>query len=652
MQQVIEGACEVWWARGGIRLDPQASIFTPPLPATGYNSTKPDGTDIFSVSLSKEADLPVDIPTSVDVDLIEVYLVDKLDDSRGGGVAQQCGSSSAYIVLEIDHLPYNRFLLAHELGHVLGLRHPDGTTGTGACNNADLPYGSTCAVMVPDRPNSPRVTSTDLSDIETYNPNLGNAYMVIGSGGRNASSAANYYQIVRDFAYDDGSDPSGPRPPATNWTSYSDIWNAPNRPYQLDRHKTYSQNNNTSQKGGAMFSASYHSNHTQPTNSGPNYMYVRVHTCQPLTTGNPGANLKAHLFLARPGVSNDSLIKLPTNNSSDNPLSFTGANQPAMGGPRVMHAQWEVPNTVPPHCCAFAVVTSVDEPAPNTPPSNDLQDVIDHPENHNYFALRDRLTTDNDVAQRNLYVGGVSPTMARRNLPPMPFANIFDEAVAASLEIDATDAELDAVVLLVNGQEVVQIKGGQRERVQLREQLPPGEEMTLVLQAAWPKERPLGTTFPVWLGFYLGEKLVNDYEYVIQVVEPREAAIQAMDALYGALQGVIAAWDVAEARGLATDMRQIVWWERGVIPSHEVSSLPESWDKEFRKLNGRFATLAQQIKYIRNDMPELKEVQRRLENLAEYFQLPDMENDQLMAQIQEQAYFIRAKTEQVARRGK
>jgi hypothetical protein len=667
VQAVINAACEVWWGKGGIRLDPDPNIFTATLPPSGSGYDDTDlitGASIFSVSLPKELDLPGEIlaPSPITNQYVEVYLVDKLADSRGGGIAHRCASSDAYVILEISQLVHNHFLLAHELGHVFGLRHPEQTVGGGPCNDSSLPYGSTCAVMVPDRPNSPRLTTNDLAGIDAYNPDLGNAYDLLGfAGQRDTNAGANFFQIVRDFPYDDGSSPSQLRPPFSNWTSRSDIWNAAIRPYQGDVHHFYGlSNSNLFQKGDPFFAPGHFPYHHQPTYSGPNYMYVRIHTCQPLAT--VGANVQAHIFLAYPGVSLDSLIKLVPDGTS-NPLPFVDTPQndyqPRMGGPTVRFTKWIVPDTVPVHCCAFAVVTSINDPADTTaPPSGGLQDVINHPENHNFYSLWDRLKTDNDVAQRNYNVQGVPPGDASGALPPMPFANIFEDEATADLEIDATGADLENITLTVDGQEVAQIKGGQKERFRLHDALPPRQQLQLTMQANWQQGQPIGTAFPIGLGFYLGDKLVYDYEHLIQVVSSKEASLQAMDMMVGALRDVAAAWKLLEARKLVADVRQIVWRERGV-PAGCLPLLigwlnppPKPWDEAFRQLGGRFRNLSQQLKEVDDTSAELVTVQQRMDTLIGLFEVTGMEMDTLMTGVREQAIFIQAIASQAARQAK
>jgi hypothetical protein len=77
---------------------------------------------------------------------LEIYLIEQFSGGGGGGgKAYNCGQAAAYIVLEADAADTNPYVLAHELGHVLGLGHP-GEPG--------LTYlGSLGSIMVPARPN-------------------------------------------------------------------------------------------------------------------------------------------------------------------------------------------------------------------------------------------------------------------------------------------------------------------------------------------------------------------------------------------------------------------------------------------------------------------------------------------------------------------
>jgi len=75
-------------------------------------------------------------------DVLEVYLVDRLLDfqpnpgsawewnlNTGGGWTDAGTGNDAFVVLEIGKAQHNRYLFAHELGHVLGLKkHPTATS--------------------------------------------------------------------------------------------------------------------------------------------------------------------------------------------------------------------------------------------------------------------------------------------------------------------------------------------------------------------------------------------------------------------------------------------------------------------------------------------------------------------------------------------
>ncbi len=316
VQELIEGACEVWWLKGGIRIDPDPQISEPAaLPSPGYDCTDASGQSIFCVTPSREADLPSEpgLLSYSSSGYIEIYLVDKLDETRGGGIAKRCASPDAYVLLEIEHVLNNKYLLAHELGHVLSLRHPWGSEGTEGCEASTLPRGAWCAVMIPDRPNSDRVTNTDLQGIDDFNPPLGNAYQIISenSCGRNPDDHASFHHIVRDFPYDDGDVPSAPQFPFTNWWSNSDIWNWDQELYEFDPDHFYCLDGDVTQKGDPIFQANYSPNHKEPTYAGSNFMYVRVHTCQQLEQP-----VDVYLFLAVPGVTTEPLRPLEQSGAS------------------------------------------------------------------------------------------------------------------------------------------------------------------------------------------------------------------------------------------------------------------------------------------------------------------------------------------------
>ena len=404
--------------------------------------------------------------TRVANDAVEVYLVDQLTDRPGGAFTYKCGTDDAYVLIDIGKAERNKYLLAHEVGHVLGLMHPDGSGGPAYRN------GSTCSVMVVDKPNSSRNTSNNLGIVQlTSNPSLppntlAHVLQSVGAGGWETDDG--YEHFIRDFPYDDAVQPSALEPPAHNWWTKSDVWNSYKPPSSLNTpNNPPLYNDNTS---FIFDSDDNFPNATEPTNAGPNFMYVRLRArdfSQPVSV---------HLFLAVPGSASETLTRLPVIGAGDtNPLIFSSSDFPPDGTPVMKYVQWTIPSDpnkwpmgYPAHCCVFAVAHSNNESPEPPPPQGSpprIIDIITTPNSYKFYHLFQRLKSDNDVAQRNLHIQGTpppGPTPLLSTLAWVQIDNPFERAASAQLEIDATQTlGLASLAIQVDDRPFTEIRVGE-----------------------------------------------------------------------------------------------------------------------------------------------------------------------------------------------
>ena len=613
LQDLLVKACQVWWAKGGILLEPEGAIAAAAPAGFGCAAG-------FCVSLLQEAMLQGVAAVN---DAAEVYLVDSLDPSRGGGVTKNCGTSGAYVILEIGKAQNNRYLLAHELGHVLGLRHP-GESAPAASNPCQsYRAGSFCSVMVADSTNSSRNTDLNIGvTVEPLNPlPSGPIFTSLAQLGNWAfDGEQGFFHILRDFPYDDGAEDSAPLAPFfTNWWACSDVWNSDKLPLITIWPDFLYQGGPL---GTPMFAADHSPIHNEPSVAGPNYFYVRLHACQPLS--DPAIDeVRVHLLLAVPG-SGGALIPAPAAAGFSNPLVFSrGAGTlPEPSRPQVKHMQWTVPTGLPPDCCVFAVADSQFENLPGgvVPAAiAALRAITLTPGSFSFFDLFSRLKSSNNVVQRNLHIHGIAPAPGAPFMAALPwllFANPFDQPAAARLLIDtraARELGLLSLVLEVNDAPWSDVPLGDIVAFDLREALSPEEDMTLRLQAEVAADLPLGAKIPIDLQFVLAGEQISGFQHVIQVVTAEEAAAQALDMLCCALR------DVAEA-GQS---------ERATMLAQRVSRLRSSQQRmarlaaprlqsSLRRLAPELATLAQQLEPSNKRRSQLSPLARPLRELSGY----------------------------------
>jgi len=607
----LEGACRVWWQKGGIKIDPKSTI----------------DFETFSngdITQLEETQLPNNI--AQDPDRIDVYLVDQLLDKSGGGVTHGCGTNNAYIILEIEEARNNRYLLAHEIGHVLGLFHPGESA---ACS--EFLEGSFCSVMVPGTPNSSRNTANNLgvTEIASY-PLTPPVFETLSTGDWEEDPEQGFHHLIRDFPYDDGSEPSVLEHPFKNRWSASDVWNSNLGPLPGENpDRKYSN-------GTLIFDLTkephYAPVHHEPSESGPNHMLVQLHGCDEDVT----PPVEVYFYLGVPGSSSEHLRLLNGSfgphilfnsfemDSSGNPYSTL----PGPGKPIIKSISWSVPVGLPPHSCVFAIAKSANDLPETDPDETDIENIIAAPLNYNFYDLQAFVQSDNDVAQRNLHITSTTSSSSSASSTMLAWVemSIDSEGVeAANIEVDGTFAqELLGLALEINDREFGEIALNEPYKISILEILRDQKRALIRLRATLPAGLPVGATIPIDLNFKVNGELLNGFRHVIRIAPLSETVSQVLDRLLGALRNVAFAFEADIARDLSEEVRKIVIIERhakdqsgcwGVI-QRILSPTSVSWRIELRKLSRRFAALARDLEVRVDADPDRQRVSKLLFELA------------------------------------
>jgi hypothetical protein len=125
-EKQINTLCEVWWSKAVLNVVVEPDIEDRSAQLSRFKN-------ISALQQQKELSTEYERLNPSSSNVVEVFLVDKLDfDDVDGAVCLDAGKGRAFCILEEGKLPQpgvvhtRDFLLAHEMGHVLGITHPSG----------------------------------------------------------------------------------------------------------------------------------------------------------------------------------------------------------------------------------------------------------------------------------------------------------------------------------------------------------------------------------------------------------------------------------------------------------------------------------------------------------------------------------------------
>ena len=464
-----------------------------------------------TVKISSDLDLIFNSFPLSNPNVIEVYFVDNDLAFYGGGATQNGGSGLAKVVIT-DSNSGNPHLLAHELGHVLGGKHPgvvpmaprwEGDSGT------VLASSSSAAIPNPDKNTYHNCISVSNPAIQTL-PDLLCCL---------THDKADHY--IRDFPEDMGTEPN-PGYTGRNFYSMSNIWN---------RRSNTAGITNSDGTPDHQQPARFQTDGITPF---VNYMFAKVEAINNLKQ----RNTEVRFYIKHPGSGGGSANIQPLGtvavSDSLSPSSLDTVSIP-----------WEVPAGTPNHSCVFAVVASPAEP----------ETIVS---SLNFQEVETIVREENDWAQRNLnLVQTLQSNDSEGNRAWSQSAFLYyppeKSLKRAKLSFQYStkrSKDLENIKLDILGLGEHELESGIKGELDLGKLIKPGQIIPYSLFVELPTNASIEDRYETDIIPLINGEAIAGYTFAFSPTYPVYATAQAIDEALAASYDAIAFLDIASAEKL------------------------------------------------------------------------------------------------------